>query len=590
MGIRRLYTHLRPYAHRETLEPETKLFIDGPGLAHYVYDQCLNASSANVNNPWDTAPSYSLLKTAVLKYLRMLESCSAKIAKIYFDGDLPLKKRPTRISRLEEKVARLRTYHIAYSHTLPQCTERFAKEVEVFSEKAVYDQRTSPVPASPFMIIAMLAALVEGGYGERASTVPGEAEGYAARDAIAAGGVVLTGDSDLLLFRGEEGAPAWGIIMFKDLVVNFSTREISTPALFRPDEIAKEMQVDLAFLGYMITCDPHATFSTIKERCARVAERSKSGAVVGEMGRKWREFSAEYALPAGNGGRLIHARIAEVLCLRHTGSAGRKKEMFLPLLWEDTSRASAWDVAGEVRALAYSLLFPDEYSLEEVSRRGHGISGTPVLILRAKEAGEKLRALVQEARENWVGKYVLRQITQTFATRGQLPPSASILESSICLLSGSKSISTTPARWTWEKIQVLAMVQAGWYSLLLLSEVLKETGSEFEIVVPGVEVLDRRYFVDANPGVEDKALVKEVLEEYFSAAEQEDQDEDNGEMTVDTGKRESEEQDEEQDEDGWKEVGGKGQQKKKKKKKKVKEEADEVVVVGGGNMFAALAK
>ena len=463
---------------------------------------------------------------------------------------------------------------------------------EVFSEKAVYTPKSSPLSSPPFLVAATLAALSSSEYSGRTSTVPGEAEGYAARDAIAAGGVVLTSDSDLLLFRGEGGGGAgvWGVVMFKDLEVDFSTGKIST-VLFRPDDIAKGFDLELAFLGYLSHCDPRASFSTIRERCARIAERGKSGASVeGEMGRKWREFAAGYAFPDGDGGRLIEPRIAEVLSLR--GCVGRKKEMFLPMLWEDTSRASAWDIGREIRAVAYSLLFPGEMSLEEISRGGHGISGTPVEIIPAKEVKRKLNDIISESREeegNWLARHVLYQIVGAFATKNQPPPNTSILESCASLLSGGGGnrpyITTTTrkqsasARWTWERIQTFAMLQAAWYSLLLLSEVLKETADgKTRLEVLPIETLDRRRFTDALPGVGDRALVKEVLAGYFAEEEEEE-----GEGDTEARK----EAPEGETRDGaWKEVSGKAR--KKKRRGPMEETEVEVAVIGGGNMFAAL--
>jgi len=517
-------------------------------------------------------------------------------AKIYFDGALPPSKRPTRISRLEESLRKLRTFHASYAHTLPQCADRGGGGVvvEVFSEKAVYTPKSSPLSSPPFLVAATLAALSRSEYAGRTSTVPGEAEGYAARDAIATGGVVLTSDSDLLLFRGEGGsggggAGVWGVVMFKDLEVDFSTKKIST-VLFRPDDIAKGFDLELAFLGYLSHCDPRASFSTIRERCARIAERGKSGASVeGEMGRKWREFAAGYAFPEGDGGRLVEPRIAEVLSLR--GCVGRKKEMFLPMLWEDTSRASAWDVGREVRAVAYSLLFPGEMSLEEISRRGHGISGTPVEIILAREVRRKLNDIISESREgNWIARHVLHQIVGAFATRNQPPPNTSILESCASLLSGGNRpyITTTTrkqsasARWTWERIQTFAMLQAAWYSLLLLSEVLKETtDSKTRLEVLPIETLDRRRFTDAPPGVGDRTLVKEVLAGYFEEEVQEEEEEGEGDTEAEKGAPEGESPDE-----AWKEVSGKAR--KKKKRGPTEETEVEVAAIGGDNMFAAL--
>jgi len=495
--------------------------------------------------------------------------------------------------------------HALFAHTLPQWVDRSTSGggggggggggdgvVEVFSEKAVYTPKSCLLPSPPFLMAATFAALGGSEYAGRTSTVPGEAEGYAARDAIATGGIVLTSDSDLLLFRGEGGdeASTWGVVMFRDVEVDFPAGKISAH-LFRPDDIAKGLDLELAFLGYLSHCNPRASFSTIRERCARIAESGKG--VEGEMGRKWREFAAGYTFPEGDGGRLVEPRIAEVLSLR--GCVGRKKEMFMPMLWEDTSRASAWDVGREVRALAYSLLFPAEMSLEEISRRGHGISGTPVGILSAREAKRRLHEVISESREgeNWLARHTVRRIVGVFAARKKPPPHTSILESCACLFSGSNRpyITTTTrkksadARWTWERIQTFAMVQAAWFSLLLLSEVLKETtaDSKTRLEVLPVETLDGRRFTDELPGVGDRALVREVLAEYFEEVEEGEGEDERGEGGIEAGGGMPKE---EAREGVWKAVGGKA---RKEKRRGPMEKAEaQRAVIGEGNMFSAL--
>lgn len=79
MGIPHLYTHLRPYAHPETFPPSppappTPLFIDGPGLAHHVYQLALCSTPQASGNPWDAALSYSTFQTALIRYLDELSA------------------------------------------------------------------------------------------------------------------------------------------------------------------------------------------------------------------------------------------------------------------------------------------------------------------------------------------------------------------------------------------------------------------------------------------------------------------------------------------------------------------------------------
>lgn len=88
MGIPRLAGHLQPYSVNVTLGHKTnggngdvqddptepsKLIIDGPGLAYYIYYRLL-ANRSGFLNAFDAAPSYREIGTAFVGFLGQLET------------------------------------------------------------------------------------------------------------------------------------------------------------------------------------------------------------------------------------------------------------------------------------------------------------------------------------------------------------------------------------------------------------------------------------------------------------------------------------------------------------------------------------
>lgn len=459
--------------------------------------------------------------------------------KIYFDGHLPISKRPTRQSRLNDSLSKLKKYHSLHPYTLnSSAVKQLDERLDVFSPTATYIPRTAPLPAPPFILAATIEVLsAHSTYSATVCTVPGEAESYCARDAISTEGIVLTGDSDLLLFASPSGVD-WGVMMFRDISIDFPGPSIST-VVFRPTAIAKSLGVDLTFLGFLTQCDPQASFSTLQQRAIRIAERKKSGAAVEEYGRRWREFLAVYTLPLPCDPSItpkgVEPRIAEIIQQRESGPKGEAKTMYLPFLWEDPTRGSAWDAGRRIRAATYSLLFPGGDRVEEVCRRGQRIAEG--LVERVEDPDSFIRSLVQNQGEKWWTSVVLNEIIAVSERRGQRPPEKSLLQGVAYMFPRStpSAASTKTARkWTWERIQIYAMAQAAWYSLLLLKEVISTIpipsdssidGGDWRQKIktlPGVaDCIDGNRFTDGITisGEDEKQVVKSAILAYHARVE-----------------------------------------------------------------------
>jgi hypothetical protein len=314
-------------------------------------------------------------------------------------------------------------------------------------------------------------------------TVPGEADPFLAASAIAGGGVVLTGDSDLLVFGDE--VEGWGVVMLQDL--SFNSAGV-TARVFRPAEIRQTLKYPLLEVAWQTGVDTgYASLSQILERLARIKARRKQGAG-GEKVPK--AFKKEYSLPTLQeeaGGRLVvEPRIGELLFLAKQGSGERK--MYLPFLNEDPQRAPAWEVGAEIRAAAYGLLF-SEGEVVEVFRRGTRITEAPVLCQIAEETLAQLSRAVRENPDSWWAAAVLDSLCTVALERNQPGPSRAHLTAAAASLFPNRGTVPIRQKWSWELVHLFASVQAGWYSLLLMREVLEFLAAQGSVVDAEAETL-----------------------------------------------------------------------------------------------------
>lgn len=77
MGVPRLRQHLRPYGVESQFVPssksETRVHVDGPGLAHFVYWRLYNHQSSTLS-VIDAQPSYTQIGDAAVQYLDAVEA------------------------------------------------------------------------------------------------------------------------------------------------------------------------------------------------------------------------------------------------------------------------------------------------------------------------------------------------------------------------------------------------------------------------------------------------------------------------------------------------------------------------------------
>ncbi|KAA8909375.1 XPG domain containing-domain-containing protein [Sphaerosporella brunnea] len=547
MGIRHLYTHLRPYSRPETFSAgnPTSLYIDGPALCHHIYHHLFNSLTRS-GNAFETTLPYRVFAAAFLSYLSRLESSGFTIQKILFDSALPASKIPTRISRLEDSLRKLRAYRSA-NPSLRSGAPAVIDNPETFfspTRENAFASRTQHLAAPPFIVAAALACLREHEvYKHLTETVLGEADPFLASWAIQRGGIVLTGDSDLLVFG--DSVKGWGVMMMQDL--SFTSSGV-TARIFRPHDIRAALKFPLLEIAWQTEVNTgFSSLNQILDLLQRIELRRAQGAGGEKVSKAFRREYELPSLPQEAGRLVVEPRIGELLFLARKGVKERK--MYLPFLNEDPQRAPAWEVGAGVRQLAYRLLFPNG-EVAEVFRRGTRITETSIACEPPKGLLLHLTQAAQENPRSWYAATILNLIVTVAADRNQPGPSLRELTAAATSLLPEPAESQSRQKWTWDLVHLFASVQAGWYSLLLLREVLAFLDMEEAQVLRGLPdvgkegLLDGAVFLAALDGQTTSAVeaAKEALATYKAALQAREDQEKEEEQSKEEGEEEEEEQ------------------------------------------------
>ncbi|KAJ9659887.1 hypothetical protein H2201_007145 [Coniosporium apollinis] len=420
----------------------------------------------------------------------------------FFDGLLPDAKKQTRVSRLQSYLDQLSVFRALNNQGLPAAVSESLPEDftadELFSP-VVVPSRLSALPASPFLVPAAIEALLHSEFGSVTTVVPGEADAYCADLARREGGIIVTGDSDLLAHDlGSNGS----VTFFKD----FELRDAAPPAQgtalqgmqYHPANIARSIGLKtLLPFAYAVSQDPHRGFA----ECVRLAKQQD------EDGLKYRIFTAEYNSTTVHSTlelrlndlerqglapvlKRLDPRISEYV--HRTGamlipdstlklsqlSTGATFDMYLPFLIDDPSRASAWRVGADFRQLGYSMLGLTSLSQTRVlehERRGTRISSTGVLTLNIKGTGSYAESLISDL-EQWIDfsktpvapetsrEFGTYQVCKALQADAKPLPSRTEMRS---LIAGQR------ASGSWSFVHLCGQLQAVLYSLRMLQQLME---------------------------------------------------------------------------------------------------------------------
>ncbi|TGO89711.1 hypothetical protein BPOR_0097g00150 [Botrytis porri] len=513
MGIPHLITFLRPYATLDSLKGKD-IVIDGPGLAYHIYHICLGTKKS-AGNYFEANPSYRELGDTVLAWLDGLERSGSVVKRIYFDGYLPPAKLDVRYQRLNRNTQQLEKYHKEYASGLRYRLASTNRTIPASFPFAFSPQRPNftKLPASSFLVPAIIEALQNANkYKHLVTIVPGEADTYCASYVSRYGGIILTGDSDLLVH--EIGIDS-SVSFFQDVEVSSKANSwMLQSQIFHAGSIIKRLGLPsshgIRALAFEIFMDCHGSFSKLLKQAIALT-------AINQHQKMYKDFVKEY-LPVDidvatlssvllkpsvvkTALQVLDPRICEYVlqfphfmkCLGLSQSSSSSQDganninIFLPLLIDSPSRTNAWEMSTSIRQLAYgciNLVLPVEErrtSVFENKRQANASRGRAWEIPGASDISEACTEVINflhETRSRVKGRsaadhWTLISFTQDVQWSESIDK-VSLGRNVLARLQipdPGDTISKT-SEWDWDMIHVMAQIQGSHYSFRILKQMI----------------------------------------------------------------------------------------------------------------------
>lgn len=345
------------------------------------------------------------------------------------------------------------------------------------------------VPAAPFFVAAVLEAIGDSKYASITDIVPGEAETYCAARARQCGGLILSNDSDLLIYDlGPDGAV--GSLTSLEAVIHdapgnsiaMNSCHIVQTTVIKPRDVARILGLQsLQNLAYVLKVGPEVPF----QKAIKQAQSIKLSDI-------WtHEVLREYQIePAAFESSMFHPKILDRVRAQAPFLDPRVSEfvlqsdkerasLYLPVTIEDPDRMSAFIVSTPNRTLAYSCCtYP--YNLEgcevlEYGRKGQHILTTSIKLLATVDILKHAKALCKRlqlfttdfspfSRLLIWRVYALAEVYHWYLDTGRTPPSRDAMATA---LTGK-----VQGRVTWDDIHLNAQIEASLYSLRMIQQIL----------------------------------------------------------------------------------------------------------------------
>ncbi|KAF7893834.1 hypothetical protein EAF00_007348 [Botryotinia globosa] len=513
MGIPHLITFLRPYATLDSLKGKD-IVIDGPGLAYHIYHICLGTRKS-AGNYFEANPSYKELGDTVLAWLDGLERSDAAVKRIYFDGYLPPAKLDVRYQRLNRNTQQLEKYHKEYASGLRYRLSSTSRTIPTSFPFAFSPQRPNftKLPASSFLVPAIIEVLQNSNrYKHLVTIVPGEADTYCASYVSRYGGIILTGDSDLLVH--EIGSDS-SVSFFQDVEVSSKVDSLMLQSqIFHARSIIKRLGLPPSYgiraLAFEIFMDCHGSFSKLLKQAIALTAINQHQKMYEDFVKEYlpveidvATLSAELIKPSEvkTALQVLDPRICEYVlqfpyfmkCLGLSQSSSGTQDVansiniFLPFLIDSPSRTNAWEMSTSIRQLAYgciNLVLPVEErrtSVFENKRQANGSRGREWEIPDASdipEACTEILNFLRESRSKFKGQSVADHWTSiSFTQDAQWSESIDKVSLGRKVLAGlqiSEPYNTIrkTSEWDWDTIHVIAQIQGSHYSFRILKQMI----------------------------------------------------------------------------------------------------------------------
>jgi hypothetical protein len=364
--------------------------------------------------------------------------------------------------------------------------------------------RLTALPPIPFLVPAVLEALLHSTqYGEITKVMPGEADLYCAKYLNTHGGVVLTGDSDLLVHDlGGDGA----VSFFRDVELAASGDDRSLRSqIYHPALIAQRLDLPkiqgLHAFAFELSMDSQGTFRKIlvDAQSLKAAKAHPS---------EFKNFLKEYKqLPAEPNStssanllpllRCLDPRVSEYILQYpylsqiarqvRAGQVARSQTLhvFLPFLLDNPIRTNAWEISTAVRQLAYglvNLIVPETQQILTISehRKQQGRSSGRELQLPSlseiPDACTAITTLYSQLQQSLPGPsnsqiwtaFAVHQDVEYSHSRAKTPLSKLVTQQ----LTDLENKSDMRKNFTWDIVQFFAHIQGSYYSFRILKQIL----------------------------------------------------------------------------------------------------------------------
>lgn len=480
--------------------------------------------------------------------------------RIYFDGYLPPSKLNVRLERLRTLTGRLNDYYHAYpapfrvSYSVPETNSKsLLGRTAIRSISATF-------PAAPFLVPAIMNALSESEiYKDVLEVVPGEADLYCGRYLKQNGGLVLTGDSDLLVHDlGINGS----VSFFKDIETSPGKKSGTLHGLiYFPASIANRLSLPSAHglrtLAFEMVMDCHGTFRKLLLQACDLKS-------VNAYNDKYVAFIAEYgALPAGARDpsvagdehhteamrvlRQLDPRISEYVLQfpsiatwadnRGPTDGPASVQVFLPFLVDCPIRTTAWEASVSIRQLAYEILKLTVPKKEQAyvvveHRRKNNLNGNGYQVsnsLAIHEACTAFVGLLDQVHHKF-SHLCFTDRWIAFAVCQEVEWSSSIGKHSLSTFLAENTSSSTDkiedhTVCSWDSIHFLAQIQGVFYSLRILQQISRFlVAYEYPMsTLEGVSILCDRLKslmpLRSFPGLSDVlAIIKKIESQHMVQA------------------------------------------------------------------------
>lgn len=513
MGIPGLASQLHKYGSHVSI-PQQKAnttthpvaaVIDGPSLAHSIYRTGkFGLGSEGIVTHCD----YAALGKAAIAWLDRLRSYTYEMYArsshltlnpdqlliqtregIYFDGALPAYKTPIRLDRMQSYVNRI----VSYKHLHDQASKTRKRKrgrdnvTEDRSTRGLEKAKTC-LPPPPFLVFAVAEALAASRYADRTWVVNGEADSFCAAAAAdparrySGGSTIFTNDSDLVLFDFDE---AVRVAIINEMQEGGSV-DGNRLEVFDFDIEAMRARIPAT--------DWLASAFIMKENQVSLAEAMRRSNEVDQDSPQYRDFGALYDLHRwdvallklresrrlGDGIVCTDSRISEPLCQDDEDCL----DLYLPVLFEDPTRASAWKIGSEFREVALSMIVLRSQSASRFKEyKRSGIKITAALTegaseLQIKKTAETCSENLRHHFENTPADIPLLDRWRVVVVR-LLLQDMSNQDIALPLLKNVVNVACGQDLTCWEDVHVAAQFQAMYYSLRIVQQVFRVYRKEF---------------------------------------------------------------------------------------------------------------